>query len=84
MRLTPAGRLLHYRVLDLQNIRTGYEPHQEAIDLLGDRPPTKLVHDAARIDSLVWRYRRQISGELWPVPTRRGSRGPRSGGLVNA
>jgi hypothetical protein len=67
-RATPQHRLLRLRVLALRNIRTGYEPHQEAIARLADRPMTKLGVGAGEIDRLAWRYRRQIAPELWPAP----------------
>lgn len=67
-RITPQHRLLHLRVLALRNIRTGYEPHQEAIRRLADRPITKLGVNSDEIDRLVSRYRRQIAPELWPAP----------------
>lgn len=66
-RITPRHRLLHLRVLALRNVRTGYEPHQDAIRLLAETPITKLVHDERRINWLANHYRRQISPELIPV-----------------
>lgn len=65
---TPHHRLLHLRVLALSNVRTRYEPHQNAIRRLAGRPISKLGIDASEIDRLAWRYRRQIAGELWPLP----------------
>ena len=66
-KITPSQRLLHLRVLALANVRTGYEPHQQAIRLLAEQPVTKLHWDERRINSLARRYRRQISPELIPV-----------------
>lgn len=68
---TPAARLLHLRVLALQNVRTAYEPHQEAIAMFADMRVTKMVHNEAWINGLVWHYRRQISPELRVVKVRK-------------
>lgn len=66
-RIMPLHRFLHLRVLALRNVRTGYEPHQDAIARLVHRPLSKLATEARRINSLTWRYRAQISPELVPV-----------------
>jgi hypothetical protein len=63
-KITPAARLLHLRVLALQNVHTAYEPHQDAIATLGGFPVRRLVHNEAWINGLVRHYQRQISPEL--------------------
>lgn len=63
---TPRHRLLHLRVLALRNVRTGYEPHQQAIRGLSLQPITKLCHYADHINYLAWHYRVQISPEMVP------------------
>ena len=60
-------RLLYLRVRALANVRTGYEPHQEAIQWLSELGISKVGLHERRINGLAWRYRRQISAELWPV-----------------
>ena len=66
-RITPHQRLLHLRVLALQNVRTGYEPHQDEISGLADELVTKLGLSERRINWLARHYRRQISPELVPA-----------------
>lgn len=61
-------RLLQLRVLALQNVRTAYEPHQVAIRVMLRLGSRRIWSDADRIDHLTWRYRGQISPELWPAP----------------
>jgi hypothetical protein len=63
---TPRHRLLRLRLLALRNAVVGYEPHQQSIRVLLDRPVTKLGVEERRINYLSWRYRRQISPELVP------------------
>lgn len=66
MRLSDRHRVLQLRVLALQNVRTGYEPHQSAIGDLLDETATRLGHDEQRVNWLTWHYRRQVSPELVP------------------
>lgn len=66
MPITPRQRLLHLRVLALQNISTAWLPHMETIEMLADVPITKLKVREREINWMVWRYRRQVSGELVP------------------
>ena len=63
-------RILHLRALALRNVQTAYEPHQELLERLGDLSTRKVgvPCNAADINRMAWRYRRQISPELWPAP----------------
>lgn len=67
MPITPYQRLLHLRVLALQNVSTAWIPHVEMIEMLADVPITKLKVREREINRLAWRYRRQIGAELVPV-----------------
>lgn len=62
-------RLLYLRVLALRNIRTGYDPHQDWIDVLVAHGYRKARLHEREINWLTWRYRRQISPELVPFVT---------------
>lgn len=64
--ITSKHRLLQLRLLALRGARIGYEPHQDSVIVLLDMPITKLGFHEGRINSLAWRYRRQISPELVP------------------
>jgi hypothetical protein len=63
-------RLLQLRVLALQNVRTGYPEHQMKIRAMRTMRATKMAlpSNAASINHFAWRYREQISPELWPAP----------------
>ncbi len=65
-RITPHLRLLQLRVLALQSVRTGYEPHQVSIRSLGQLSANRLRYREDRINWLVRHYRAQISPELVP------------------
>lgn len=59
-------RLLTLRVLALQSVVTGYEPHIEIIQVLAETSSRRLGGRENEINHLTWRYRRQISPELVP------------------